>query len=173
MILRLAGIAKESIVDGPGLRLTLFAQGCPHNCKGCHNFVTHPFEGGIDYSIAQILDMAKVNPLLDGLTLSGGEPFCQAKAFGQLAKEAKSRGLSVWTYTGYTWEELQGIKDSNSLLRIEDITLLLRNTDVLVDGRYMEDKKDYKLRFRGSSNQRAINVKASFASGAVVGFDDF
>jgi len=103
--------------------------------------------------------MLKNNPLLDGLTFSGGEPFCQAEVFGELAKEVKERGLTVWTYTGYTWEELRNQ---------DNVELLLRNTDVLVDGRYIEDKKDYLLRFRGSSNQRLIDVKASLASGTAV-----
>ena len=146
-------------MDGPGLRLTLFAQGCPHRCEGCHNPKTHSFEGGIEYTVTQILDMLKNNPLLDGLTFSGGEPFCQAEVFGELAKEVKERGLTVWTYTGYTWEELRNQ---------DNVELLLRNTDVLVDGRYIEDKKDYLLRFRGSSNQRLIDVKASLASGTAV-----
>ena len=160
--LRLAGIIKESIVDGPGLRLTVFAQGCPHKCKNCHNPETHPFENGTECTIAQILDMIKINPLLDGLTISGGEPFCQAGALGELAKEIKDMNLSVWTYTGYTWEELAAQTQK------DDIALLLQNTDVLVDGKYIDGKKDYRLRFRGSNNQRLINVKASLACGTVV-----
>jgi len=162
--LRLAGIVKESIVDGPGLRLAMFAQGCPHKCRGCHNPETHPFEGGSEYTVSQILDMAVANPLLDGLTLSGGEPFAQAEAFGELARGAQARGLSVWTYTGYVWEELAGITGEKQ----EGIDLLLRNTDVLVDGRYEESKRDYTLRFRGSSNQRMIDVTKSLEGGKVV-----
>ena len=162
--LRLAGIVRESIVDGPGLRLAVFAQGCPHKCNGCHNPKTHPFEGGSEYTVGQILDMAMANPLLDGLTLSGGEPFAQAAAFGGLARGARARGLSVWTYTGYVWEDLAGIKGEKQ----EGIELLLRNTDVLVDGRYEESKRDYTLRFRGSSNQRMIDVAKSLEGGKVV-----
>ena len=158
--LHLSGIVRESIVDGPGLRLALFAQGCPHNCKGCHNPETHPYEGGAVYTVSQILDMAAANPLLDGLTLSGGEPFCQAAAFGQLAKEAKARGLTVWTYTGYTWEELTATANN-------DTALLLQNTDILVDGKYEDGKKDYTLRFRGSGNQRIIDAAKSLASGRI------
>jgi len=177
-ILRLAGIVKESIVDGFGFRLALFAQGCPHKCKGCHNPETHPYDGGTEYTVTQILDMAKANPLLDGLTLSGGEPFCQARVFGELAKEARDRGLSIWTYTGYTWEELTigpnipSAKEAVALGCPEDVAILLNNTDVLIDGKFMEDKKDYRLRFRGSSNQRLINVKASFISGAAVEIEE-
>ena len=86
MDLRIAGIIKESIVDGPGIRLVVFAQGCKHHCPGCHNPETHSFTGGKLVSIASIMEMVKSNPLLDGLSFSGGEPFEQAKMFAELAK---------------------------------------------------------------------------------------
>ncbi|MDF2524364.1 MAG: nrdG, partial [Clostridiales bacterium] len=102
--LRISGIIKESIVDGPGIRLVIFAQGCRHHCPGCHNPETHSFEGGQLITIAEILGMMKRNPLLDGITLSGGDPFEQAAEFAELARETRKAGLNVVTYTGYTYE---------------------------------------------------------------------
>src|ERR1035437_4587591 len=104
--LRLAGVVKESIVDGPGFRYVVFAQGCPHNCEGCHNPETHDFDGGFTAYPEKIINEIKNNSLISGLTLSGGEPFCQAAAFSALANMAKVKGISVITYTGYTFEEL-------------------------------------------------------------------
>ena len=163
--LTLSGIVPQTIVDGQGLRMAVYAQGCPHNCKGCHNPETLPFEGGTEYTVEQILNMAAANPLLDGLTLSGGEPFCQAAAFGELAARARERGLNVWTYTGYTFEEITNYK-----LQItnSDMLFLLDNTDVLVDGRFVEARKSPLLCFRGSDNQRLIDVKKSLERGKVV-----
>ena len=102
--IRIAGIIKESIVDGPGIRLVVFAQGCPHRCRGCHNPQTHPFEGGKIVTIEEILEMVKKNPLLDGVTFSGGEPFSQAQAFAVLDRLKVS--MNIMTYTGYTYEYL-------------------------------------------------------------------
>ena len=104
--LRIAGIVKESIVDGPGIRLVIFAQGCKHNCPGCHNPETHSFEGGNLISVEEILEKVKKNPLLDGVTFSGGDPFEQGEAFSILGEKVKTLGLNVMTYTGYTYEEI-------------------------------------------------------------------
>jgi len=139
--------------------MTLFAQGCPHRCAGCHNPDALPFEGGREYTVEKILKLAAANPLLDGLTFSGGEPFSQGSAFGELAAALRACGLTVWTYTGYTFEELSGMPD---------IEILLHNTDVLVDGRYEDGLKSPLLPFRGSSNQRLIDVKKSLYSGEAV-----
>ncbi len=98
--LRLAGVARESIVDGPGIRFTVFCQGCPHHCPGCHNESTHDFEGGTVTNISDILKVIDENPLLSGVTFSGGEPFCQPEGFCDLALEVKSRGLHIVTYSG-------------------------------------------------------------------------
>ena len=106
--IRIAGVVRESIVDGPGLRLAVFCQGCPHGCKDCHNPDTHDFCGGYDCEISKIVEAVKANPLLDGVTFSGGEPFCQPAAFCSLAaalKEARP-DLNLMAYSGYTYEEL-------------------------------------------------------------------
>ena len=104
--IRIAGIVRESIVDGPGLRFAVFCQGCPHGCPGCHNQETHDFNGGYDCDISKIVDAVDKDPLLDGVTFSGGEPFCQPGAFSALAEEIKKRGLNIMAYSGYTYEEL-------------------------------------------------------------------
>jgi len=152
--LRVAGIERESIVDGPGIRLVVFAQGCSHNCPGCHNPSTHSFNGGMTMSIGSILQILRGNPLLEGITLSGGEPFEQAEGFAELASGAREMGYHVMTYTGYTYDEI--IAGSDGRPGWGD---LLDNTDILVDGPFMMGKKNMLLKFRGSENQRLIDVK--------------
>lgn len=166
--IRLAQIIPESIVDGPGIRYVLFSQGCKHNCKGCFNQQTHSFEGGKLYNINDIITEIKKNPLLRGVTFSGGDPFEQAEKFSKLAKELHILGLDIWSYTGYTFEHLiSNVDKSNSW---HD---LLTNIDVLVDGRFEEDKKNILLKFRGSSNQRIINVPKSLNQGCVVRLTEY
>lgn len=162
-ILRLSGVIKNSIVDGPGFRLTVFCQGCPHHCKGCHNEKTWSFESGFDASIEKIIDVAKKQPLLQGLTFSGGEPFCQAEAFAQLGKLAHENGYNVVTYTGYTFEKLLENSENNPHWKS-----LLEQTDYLIDGKFILEEKSLMLKFRGSKNQRIIDVKKSLISGSVV-----
>ena len=154
--IRIAGIVKESIVDGPGLRFVVFAQGCRHNCPGCHNPETHSFSGGSFVEIEDLIRQIKQNPLLDGITLSGGEPFEQAAGFGELAMRAQKLGYSVMTYTGYTYEYIQ-----KNMELIEGWKKLLTWTDILVDGKFDITKKSMLLNFRGSYNQRIIDVKKS------------
>lgn len=154
--LRIAGIIKESIVDGPGIRLVVFTQGCRHNCPGCHNPNSHSFEGGTLVDISFILQQIKSNPLLDGVTLSGGEPFEQAEILAELAREIKKLGLNIMTYTGYKFEYLLAHSDAHP-----GWAELLDQTDILVDGRFDMEKKNLLLRFRGSENQRIIDVKKS------------
>lgn len=161
--IRLSGIISESIVDGPGIRMVLFAQGCNHNCEGCHNPKTHSFMGGKLYSIDFIMDQVKKNPLLDGLTFSGGEPFEQAEAFSELAVKAKIIGLNVMSYTGYTFEHL--LENNNNIAGCSE---LLNNTDILVDGRFDKTQRNILLKFRGSENQRVIDVKNSKSSKEIV-----
>ncbi|NMA94542.1 MAG: anaerobic ribonucleoside-triphosphate reductase activating protein [Clostridiales bacterium] len=161
--LRIAGIEEESIVDGPGIRLVVFAQGCSHRCKGCHNPESWSHDGGQMMAIDHILSIASDNPLLDGLTLSGGEPFEQGKGFAKLAKEAKDMGLNIVTYTGYTYEEIIANIDSNK--GWED---LLKATDILIDGPFDITQKSMLLKFMGSKNQRIIDVKKSLNIGNVV-----
>ena len=158
--LRIAGIIKESIVDGPGIRLVVFSQGCKHNCKGCHNPETHSFTGGRLINIEDILEMVKDNPLLDGITFSGGEPLEQAESFAVLGEKIKEMGLNVITYTGYTYEKI-----IESFYDRPDWERLMRCTDILIDGPFEIDKKSLMLKFRGSSNQRIIDVKDSILCG--------
>lgn len=148
--IRIAGIEEESIVDGPGIRMVIFAQGCKHNCIGCHNPESHSFNGGELMDVEEIINRIKENPLLDGITLSGGEPFEQAEECGVLAKKVKELGLNVITYTGYTFEEV---------LTKEKFTKLLIQTDTLIDGKFDIEQKSLMLKFRGSKNQRVIDVK--------------
>ncbi|MBR6070414.1 MAG: anaerobic ribonucleoside-triphosphate reductase activating protein [Ruminococcus sp.] len=162
MELRIAGTANDSIVDGPGIRFTIFTQGCPHNCKGCHNPQTHDFNGGEVVDTAELLAKAKENPLLDGVTFSGGEPFCQAEALAELGEQIKVLGLNIITYTGYTFEYLYEHRAENGWGR------LLGVTDYLIDGPFILEQKDWEIKFRGSSNQRYIDCKASMEQGRAV-----
>ena len=148
--IRIAGIEEESIVDGPGIRLVVFTQGCKHKCVGCHNPSTHSFNGGSLIEVDNIVKMVKENPLLDGITLSGGEPFEQALECSILARKVKSLGLNVVTYTGYTFEQI---------LKNKKFRELLLQTDILIDGKFDISKKSMMLQFRGSTNQRIIDVK--------------
>ena len=165
MELRIAGTVNDSIVDGPGIRFTIFVQGCPHNCKGCHNPQTHDFNGGIIISTEVLLEKIKGNPLLDGVTFSGGEPFCQAQALASLGKEIKKLGLNIVTYTGYTFEKLFESRDQNNWDE------LLKVTDILIDGPFILEQKDWEIKFRGSSNQRYIDCQESIKQGRAVETD--
>jgi len=162
-VLRLAGTLNDSTADGPGLRYVVFAQGCPFRCEGCHNPQTHDPEGGSDADVDGIKREIEANPLLSGLTLSGGEPFVQAAALLPLAEWARGRGLTVMTYTGYTWEELTALAAEAG-----SVSALLAATDWLVDGRFALAERDLTLRFRGSRNQRILDVARSLAAGAPV-----
>ncbi len=161
MRISLSGVTGDSIVDGPGLRLTIFTQGCLHHCPGCHNPQTHDPAGGSWADTDDILAAAAENPLLDGITLSGGDPFLQPVPCLALAKGAHKIGLNVWTYTGYTWEALREENDAEKLA-------LLRETDVLVDGPFLLAERSLELRFCGSRNQRLIDVKKSLAQNEIV-----
>lgn len=159
--MRIANTVEDSIVDGPGLRVTVFTQGCPHNCPGCHNPDTHDPQGGRESSVDQLIAQLAVNPLTRGLTLSGGEPFLQGEDCARLAAAAHAKGLDVWTYSGYRYEVLAAGEDPGW-------RALLAETDVLVDGPYLEKEKSYEIHFRGSRNQRLIDVPASRRAGRVV-----
>lgn len=160
MRMRIAGIVNDSIVDGPGFRFAVFTQGCPHRCPGCHNPQTHDFAGGREADTEELIAQMKKNPLLDGLTLTGGEPFCQGAACAELARGAHALGLNVWSYSGYTFEELL---EGDAAQRE-----LLKRIDVLVDGPFRIDQRTLELRFRGSANQRLIDVPKSMATGHAV-----
>ena len=159
--LRISGVEPESIVDGPGFRYTVFTQGCPHDCPGCHNPQTHPFDGGRLADIRTLITEICENPLLRGVTFSGGEPFCQAATLAELGRMAHAHGLDVVTFTGYLYEELLEKHDS----AIDD---LLAQTDVLIDGPFVLAEKDLTLRFRGSRNQRVIDMNETRRTGSVV-----
>lgn len=164
--LRLAGVIRESIVDGPGIRMTVFTQGCPHHCKGCHNEQTWDFEGGYDSSTQRILEEAQKDPILRGLTFSGGEPFSQAESLSILAKEAKEKGYDIFCYTGYTFEHLISQFDAHP-----EYKELLSYCDWLVDGPFVLEKRSLMLKFRGSTNQRILDVKKSLECGRAVDAD--
>lgn len=162
MMICIAGIAEDSIVDGPGLRLTVFVQGCPHGCNGCHNPETHRFDGGKMVDVSEVIAKMDSNPLLDGITLSGGEPFCQWEACEELANAAHQRGMNVWCYTGYTWRQLTS----------GAVHSLLKSIDVLIDGPYIEKLRTLEIPWRGSKNQMVINVSKSLMSGRIVEYVD-
>lgn len=164
--IKIAGIVEESIVDGPGIRFVIFTQGCPHKCKGCHNPQTHSFDDGKYIKNDELVSMIKSNPLLKGVTLSGGEPFMQAKQLSKLIDKLEDTNLDIITYTGFKYEEL--IQDANS---DNNFLELLNRTDILIDGKFEENKKDENLMYRGSSNQRAINAKISLEIGKIVEYE--
>lgn len=161
--LRLAGVVRESIVDGPGIRFVVFCQGCPHHCPGCHNAVTHDFKEGFDCDTDKIISAIDENPLLQGVTFSGGEPACQPAGFLALAREIKKRGLNIYMYSGYTLEQLLEMSSKDESLRC-----LLDTIDVLIDGRYEDSLRDLTLQFRGSSNQRVIDMPATLKTQKIV-----
>lgn len=161
--IRIAGIVRESIVDGPGIRFAVFCQGCPHGCKGCHNPETHDFNGGKEIGVDRLLDEIDKDSLLSGVTFSGGEPFCQPAGFLELAKGIKKRNLNIVAYSGYSYEQLleMGLKNGN-------VKELLGMIDILIDGPYIEELRDLTLRFRGSSNQRVIDLNKTVEAGRIV-----
>ena len=164
--LRIAGIISESVVDGPGVRYTIFTQGCPHNCEGCHNPQTHDFEGGYFADTDDLFDEMMADPLIRGVTLSGGEPFEQPRPLAELAAKVHAAGKDVIAYSGYTYEEL--LDKSHKEPAIMD---LLLNTDTLIDGQFVLEQMDLELKFRGSANQRVIDVKRSLENGQAVTFE--
>jgi anaerobic ribonucleoside-triphosphate reductase activating protein len=161
--IRIAGITKDSVVDGPGLRLTIFTQGCPHHCLDCHNPDTHNLYGGSLLEVRELLGIIDQSKLIRGVTFSGGEPFLQAEPIAHLAQKVKSQGLDIVTYSGFLFEQLLSMAEKN-----KDVGKLLYMTDILVDGPYQTEKRDLRLAFRGSSNQRLIDVPSSIKLGKIV-----
>lgn len=160
--MKIANYIQDSIVDGPGLRFTLFTQGCPHHCPGCHNPQTHAFDGGKEIPVEELTKIILHNPLTDGITLSGGEPFAQPEACAELARRVREKGLNVWAYSGWTFEELlRGTPAQRELLGL---------CDVLVDGPFVLTQRSLSLKWRGSTNQRVIDVPKSLAAGDAVLF---
>ena len=159
--MRIYGLVQDSIVDGPGFRFSCFVQGCPHRCPGCHNPDSHDPGGGREMAVEEVAAQLLGNPMTDGLTLSGGEPFAQAEDCLALARAAHAHGLNVWSYSGWTFEHL---RDRGS----EAQRALLAELDVRVDGPFLLEERTLALPWRGSRNQRVIDVPASLAAGAAV-----
>ena len=160
MKIRLYGTVNDSIVDGPGIRYVIFTQGCLHHCSGCHNPESHDLSGGYLCDIDDILHEVDQNPLLDGITISGGEPFLQPLALIELISRMKQRNLHIMIYSGYTYEEILKLD--------ENAKKLLSLCDTLVDGRFIESLKSLQLLYKGSSNQRIIDIQKSLQQQTVV-----
>lgn len=152
--MRVYGLVQDSIVDGPGLRFVVFVQGCSHHCPGCHNPESQPHEGGTEYTVDQLYDMIRANGLVRAVTLSGGEPFEQAQECAELARRLKQDDYNIWAYTGYLHEDLKARAEAGD----EAIAALLANIDTLVDGPFIEAQHSFDLPWRGSSNQRIIEL---------------
>lgn len=168
VVVRLASdIETDSIVDGEGIRSVIWFQGCSHNCKGCHNPETHDLNGGFEIKLTELLDKVSKLEYQSGITLSGGDPFFQPYAACEVAKYAHENNMNVWAYTGFTFEQLLQIIDKNN-----DIRDLLNNIDILIDGKFELENKTYNSKFRGSSNQRILNVKESLINKKAIKYID-
>lgn len=154
-LIHVSGIVDGTTVDGPGFRTSIYFSGCRHQCPGCHNEHTWPFDSGNEMSLQEILDRIIEND--NDVTFSGGDPLFSAKKLLPLAKEIRCRGLGLWIYTGFRWESLP-----------EDAKELVTYADVLVDGPFIKELRDTTLLFRGSSNQRLIDVQRSLAEGEII-----
>lgn len=164
MLIRVAqSIQFDSIVDGEGIRAVLWTQGCGHRCVGCHNPDTHDFNGGFAADTDNIIKQLQDVDMQDGITLSGGDPFFQPLACALISEYARENNLTVWCYTGYTFEELLELSKTDS-----DIDRLMKSIDVLIDGKFVLDKRSMDIRFRGSTNQRIISLPKSLGKGEVV-----
>lgn len=159
-MLKVAGFEKESIVDGPGLRYVIFLQGCNHHCEGCHNPQTHDINGGRLVSIDEVYDDIVSTPIITGVTFSGGEPFLQAKNLIPLARKLRGK-YHLMCYTGFLYEQLM---DNNDVYVQQFLSLL----DILVDGPFILKLKSLNCKFRGSTNQRIIDIQQSSAQNVVL-----
>lgn len=169
MKIRLASpLQYDSVVDGEGIRTVIWTQGCSHNCKGCHNPETHDFDDGVLIDIEEIKEELDNLTFQDGITLSGGDPFMQPEACLEIAKYAKKIGLNVWSYTGFTFEQLKKMSLAKPV-----ILELLKNIDVLIDGKFILEEKSYDLAYRGSKNQRIIDVSKSLKNNEVVALEKY
>ena len=154
-----APLQSDSILDGEGIRTVIWFQGCLHNCLGCHNPETHDLNGGIEYDLEDIKKETSNLKYQKGITLSGGDPFYQIDAAAEIAKYAHEIGLNVWCYTGFIFEDI---------IKNPKMQELLANIDVLVDGPFILEQKSLECKFRGSTNQRLIDVPASLEEKEVV-----
>lgn len=162
MELRLFGTVNDSIVDGPGIRYSIFTQGCFHNCPGCHNPKSHDLQGGYLVELDEIIKEIDENPLLDGITLSGGEPMLQVKPLIEVCKAVKQRNLNIVIYSGFTYEQIIDDFEKKSLLEL---------CNMLVDGKFEQENKSLALLYRGSSNQRLINIQESLKQNKVIEYE--
>lgn len=169
MKIRLAApLQPDSIVDGEGIRTVIWTQGCAHNCKGCHNPETHDFNNGTIVDVEELEKQILNIKHQHGVTLSGGDPMYQPEAVNEIAKFCKSHNLNVWCYTGFTFEELLEMAKNN-----ESVKELLNNIDVLVDGRFELEKRSLNLYFKGSSNQRILDLPQSLKEGKPVEIEKY
>lgn len=162
-----ADLTVDSIVDGPGLRMVLWTQGCAHHCKGCQNESTWDFNGGGLVPISMVLEAIDDVKYQDGITFSGGDPMFQPESCDKIAEHCKKRGLNIWVYTGFTYEELMLMAKKNPIYLD-----FLKKIDVLVDGRFILKERDLSLLFRGSRNQRLIDMPKTLETGSIVLFDE-
>lgn len=160
--IRIAGVKRHSCVDGPGVRYALFFQGCPHHCPGCQNPDTHDGRGGREKDLSDVIRDLQGTRYLDGVTLSGGDPLMQPEAAAAIAEAAEARGLPVWLYTGWTWEQIVAGAAGPAAIKV------LPHLTVLVDGPYLSALNHGTAQWRGSSNQRLIWVPESLRRGQVV-----
>ena len=163
--IRVAGMENDSIVDGPGLRFTLFLQGCTMNCPGCHNPETHALDGGKLYTPNEIFDFIRANPLLTGITLSGGEPLLQATALIPLLMMLMGRKLNIAIYTGELFENILAEWNPGKIM-------LIGLSDVLIDGPFIMEERNLSIPFRGSTNQRILDSKGSLLDERPVYYHD-
>jgi len=158
-MLNISGIIEESIVDGDGIRFTIFTQGCPHHCAGCHNKSTWEIKENQLVNEDDIVKKISDNFLLDGVTFSGGEPFLQTEPLIYIAKKVHELNKTVWSYTGFVFEYI---------ITQEGMKNLLENIDVLVDGKFVLEQRDISLKFKGSANQRIIDIQESLKQNKVI-----
>lgn len=162
--IRIAGAVPESVVDGPGIRYAIFTQGCPFRCPGCHNPQAQTLNGGLEVKLSALYQEIKSDPLIKGITYSGGEPFIQTRPLALLSRILKEEGYNIWSYSGYTFDKL-----TEDFMRRE----LLQYLDVVVDGPFVQARHSLELDYRGSSNQRIIDVQRSLKEGRVIEMEGF
>lgn len=168
--MNIAGFIEESLVDGEGIRSVVFISGCKHKCRGCHNPSTHNFNCGVEFTIEkqlEVINKIKSNPLIDGITISGGDPFFSAKEVNKFVRLLKHHipNINIWIYSGFKFEQIFNGNDSY-------MVQLLMSCDVLVDGRFEIEDRNLDLKFRGSNNQRIIDIKSSFNNGYITLFKE-
>lgn len=170
--MRYHNITKNDMKNGPGLRVVLWVAGCDHHCKGCHNPITWDPDGGLPFTYAEQEEIiaAMDHDYIEGFTFSGGDPlhYCNRREVADLAALLKRKfpDKNIWLYTGYTWEEIKFEEMATAIYG--SLSRILNNVDVIVDGKFEEDKKDQNYQWAGSTNQRVIDVEESYKKGEPV-----